>query len=82
MIRAAAKNYQDVAVVVSPADYARHPRRTARRRAALSIATAWRLAKKAFRTTADYDAAISARLEREDAPGPLPLDLSSARAAS
>ena len=32
MIRAAAKNYQDVAVVVSPADYARDRRRAARRR--------------------------------------------------
>jgi phosphoribosylaminoimidazolecarboxamide formyltransferase/IMP cyclohydrolase len=41
----------------------------------LSAETHWRLAKTAFRTTADYDAAISARLEQVDSPGPLPLDL-------
>ena len=33
MIRSAAKNYQDVAVVASPADYARHPRGTRNRAA-------------------------------------------------
>ena len=32
MIRSAAKNFQDVAIVTSPADYARHRRRTAARR--------------------------------------------------
>jgi phosphoribosylaminoimidazolecarboxamide formyltransferase/IMP cyclohydrolase len=42
----------------------------------LSPATRWRLARKAYRSTADYDAAISARLELEDAPAALlPLDL-------
>ena len=73
MIRAAAKNYQDVAVVVSPVGLRRHPRRAARRAADLSRDTKWRLAKKAFRTTADYDAAISARLEQvDDTDGALP----------
>ena len=43
--------------------------------ATCALATRWRLAKKAFRTTADYDSAISARLERVDHPGDLPLDL-------
>jgi phosphoribosylaminoimidazolecarboxamide formyltransferase/IMP cyclohydrolase len=74
MIRAAAKNYQDVAVVVSPGDYAAIVDEL-RAGGALSLETKWRLAKKAFRTTADYDAAISARLEREDCASPLPLDL-------
>jgi len=74
MIRAAAKNYQDVAVVVSPADYAGIVEEL-RAAGSLSLETKWRLAKKAFRTTADYDAAISARLEKEDHPGPLPVDL-------
>src|SRR3954464_8947920 len=60
MIRAAAKNYQDVAVVVSPADYDGIAAEL--RAGGLSVETKWRLAKKAFRTTADYDAAISARL--------------------
>jgi phosphoribosylaminoimidazolecarboxamide formyltransferase/IMP cyclohydrolase len=75
MLRAAAKNYQDVAVVVSPDDYAPilEELKTA---GALSAATHWRLAKKVFRATADYDAAISARLERIDVTGQLPADLS------
>jgi phosphoribosylaminoimidazolecarboxamide formyltransferase / IMP cyclohydrolase len=75
MIRAAAKNYQDVAVVVSPEDYGSIIAEIRANGGALSLATKWRLARKAFRTTADYDAAISARLEREDNPGLLPLDL-------
>ena len=80
MIRAAAKNYQDVAVVVSPADYAAIIEEMRANGGALSTETNWRLAKKAFRTTADYDAAISARLEREDAPGALPAAAQPARA--
>jgi len=75
MIRAAAKNYQDVAVVVSPEDYGPIAGELRAAAGALSIETRWRLAKKAFRTTADYDAAISARLEQVDWPGALPLDL-------
>jgi phosphoribosylaminoimidazolecarboxamide formyltransferase/IMP cyclohydrolase len=75
MIRAAAKNYRDVAVVVSPADYEPVVEEL-RASGELSAATHWRLAKRAFRATADYDAAISARLELEDAPaGPLPPEL-------
>ena len=67
MIRAAAKNYQDVAVVVSPDDYSAILEELRAGGGDLSLATRWRLAKKAFRTTADYDSAISARLERVDA---------------
>jgi phosphoribosylaminoimidazolecarboxamide formyltransferase/IMP cyclohydrolase len=76
MIRAAAKNYQDVAVVVSPSDYDGIVEEL--RGGGLALETKWRLAKKAFRTTADYDAAISARLAMEGAPasGPLPAELS------
>jgi phosphoribosylaminoimidazolecarboxamide formyltransferase / IMP cyclohydrolase len=73
MIRAAAKNYQDVAVVVSPADYGAVIEEM--RKDGLSLETRWRLAKKAFRTTADYDAAIGAHLERLDSATPLPPDL-------
>jgi phosphoribosylaminoimidazolecarboxamide formyltransferase/IMP cyclohydrolase len=62
LIRAAAKNYQDVAVVVLPSDY---PAILDELRAGgLSPATRWSLAQKAFRLTADYDRAISARLAR------------------
>jgi len=64
MIRAAAKNWQDVAVVVSPADYAGLLEELKANQGSLSLATHWRLMQKAFRTTADYDRAISARLAR------------------
>src|ERR1041384_7442939 len=70
MIRAAAKNYQDVAVVVSPADYSSITAELPET-GPLSVTPLWSLAKKAFRTTADYDSAISARLEEVDAPGAL-----------
>ena len=77
MIRAAAKNYQDVAVVVSPADYAAVLEELHAHGGELSVETCWQLAKKAFRTTAGYDAAIRARLEKEDEPDAvLPRDLS------
>jgi phosphoribosylaminoimidazolecarboxamide formyltransferase/IMP cyclohydrolase len=77
MIRSAAKNYQDVAVVTSPADYAGILDEMKTHGGALSIETKWRLAREAFRTTADYDRAIAARLARVDGFGPLPavLDL-------
>jgi phosphoribosylaminoimidazolecarboxamide formyltransferase / IMP cyclohydrolase len=75
MIRAAAKNYQDVAVVVSPGDYAAVLEEMRSGGGTLSHETKWRLARKAFRMTADYDAAISARLDRDDSKGPLPADL-------
>src|SRR5579872_2422068 len=75
MIRAAAKNYQDVAVVVSPDDYTAVLDEMRGGGGALSHETKWRLARKAFRTTADYDSAISARLDREESAGALPRDL-------
>jgi phosphoribosylaminoimidazolecarboxamide formyltransferase/IMP cyclohydrolase len=64
MIRSAAKNYQDVAVVVSPEDYDAIALELVDSGGSLSLATCWRLATKAFRTTAAYDHAISARLDR------------------
>jgi phosphoribosylaminoimidazolecarboxamide formyltransferase/IMP cyclohydrolase len=76
MIRSAAKNYQDVAVVVSPEDYNAVLEELRANGGALSKETKWRLAKKAFRTTADYDAAIAARLDQVDHPSLLPADLS------
>jgi len=68
MIRAAAKNFQDVAVLVSPDDYADVLAEMDRNGGELSRDTKWKLARKAFRTTAGYDAAISARLEGIGAP--------------
>jgi phosphoribosylaminoimidazolecarboxamide formyltransferase/IMP cyclohydrolase len=75
MLRAAAKNYQDVAVVVSPADYPAILEEMRASGGELSLATKWRLAKRVFRTTADYDTAISARLEQVEAAPALPVDL-------
>ncbi|MEO8028769.1 MAG: bifunctional phosphoribosylaminoimidazolecarboxamide formyltransferase/IMP cyclohydrolase [Bryobacteraceae bacterium] len=62
MIRAAAKNYQDVAVVTSPADYPALLDELRANQTTLSLATHWRLMQQAFSTTAAYDRAISARL--------------------
>jgi phosphoribosylaminoimidazolecarboxamide formyltransferase/IMP cyclohydrolase len=62
MIRAAAKNWQDVAVVTSPIDYAAIVEELQTGRGSLSPDTHWRLAKQAFSTTAAYDRAVSARL--------------------
>jgi phosphoribosylaminoimidazolecarboxamide formyltransferase / IMP cyclohydrolase len=76
MIRSAAKNHQDVAVVVSPEDYGSVLEELRANGGTLSKETKWRLAKKAFRTTADYDAAIAVRLEQVDHPSLLPADLS------
>jgi phosphoribosylaminoimidazolecarboxamide formyltransferase/IMP cyclohydrolase len=64
MIRSAAKNFQDVAVVTSPSDYAAIGEEMARLGGALSKETKWRLAQKAFATTAAYDSAIASTLER------------------
>jgi phosphoribosylaminoimidazolecarboxamide formyltransferase/IMP cyclohydrolase len=66
MIRSAAKNFQDVAVVTSPADYGAIAEELAASGGALSLSTEtkWRLAQKAFATTAAYDSAIASTLER------------------
>jgi phosphoribosylaminoimidazolecarboxamide formyltransferase / IMP cyclohydrolase len=64
MIRSAAKNFHDVAVVTSPADYQAIAEELARSGGGLSLETKWRLAQKAFATTAAYDSAIASTLER------------------
>ncbi len=69
MIRSAAKNFQDVAVVTSPADYAALAEEMAQSSGQLSHATKWRLAQKAFTTTAAYDSAIASTLERISSNG-------------
>jgi phosphoribosylaminoimidazolecarboxamide formyltransferase/IMP cyclohydrolase len=62
LIRSAAKNYRDVTVIVSPADYPAILDELRNGEGSLSAETNWRLAQKAFRMTADYDRAISAKL--------------------
>ena len=71
MIRAAAKNFQDVAVVTSPDDYTEIAAELARTSGELSREIKWKLAKKAFEITAAYDAAISSRLEQIGTAKPL-----------
>jgi phosphoribosylaminoimidazolecarboxamide formyltransferase/IMP cyclohydrolase len=63
MLRSAAKNFEDVAVVTSAADYAALTEELRANGGKLSGATRWRLARAAFATTAAYDAAIASTLE-------------------
>ncbi len=84
MIRAAAKNWQDVAVVTSSTDY-KSLIDELRINGSLSEDTHWRLAKAAFATTAAYDRAISARLGQFPPTGgalPAILDIRAPRALS
>ncbi len=62
MIRAAAKNYQDVAVVTAPVDYRAVYEELLRNDCTLSPETHWRLARQAFAVTAAYDRAITNKL--------------------
>ena len=64
MLRSAAKNFRDVAVVTSPADYVAIARELRERDGELSPATHLALAQKAFAMTAAYDSAIACTLER------------------
>jgi phosphoribosylaminoimidazolecarboxamide formyltransferase/IMP cyclohydrolase len=59
MVRAAAKNYLRVAAVTDPADYAAIRAELAAQRGTVGLDTRLRLMQKAFRHTADYDAAIA-----------------------
>ncbi len=59
LLRAAAKNHADVAVVVDPQDYERVLEEMARNDGRLSAATHRRLAAAAFAHTAAYDRAIA-----------------------
>ena len=73
MIRSAAKNFQDVAVVTSTSDYSAIADEMARFGGALSKETKWRLAQKAFAATAAYDSAIASTLERVSLNGSFQL---------
>jgi phosphoribosylaminoimidazolecarboxamide formyltransferase/IMP cyclohydrolase len=77
MIRSAAKNFQDVAIVTSPGDYEAIAEELARSGGELSHATKWHLAQKAFATTAAYDSAIASTLERVGADGHFELEAES-----
>lgn len=63
LLRSAAKNYRSVTVLSDPADYG-HVLKELRSTGVISESTRAALAVKAFRHTADYDAAIDTYLSR------------------
>jgi phosphoribosylaminoimidazolecarboxamide formyltransferase/IMP cyclohydrolase len=63
MVRSAAKNFESVAVVTDPADYAAVTAEIAAN-GEVSLATRLELARKAFAVTARYDGKIAIELER------------------
>lgn len=75
MIRSAAKNSEDVAVVVDPEDYPGVIKEAQQNEGSLTSETRARLARKAFARTAAYDAAIASELERRAGDSGLPETL-------
>ncbi|MFN3373747.1 MAG: bifunctional phosphoribosylaminoimidazolecarboxamide formyltransferase/IMP cyclohydrolase, partial [Chloroflexus sp.] len=71
LLRAAAKNFPAVLVLVDPADY--DAVLTKLRTGEVPLAERQRLAAKAFAHTAEYDATIAAYLRPEPLPNVLPL---------
>jgi len=65
MLRAAAKNFHDVTVIVDPADYPQVIQEI-REQGNTTLKTRFRLAAKVFALTAKYDTAISAWLDKVD----------------
>jgi phosphoribosylaminoimidazolecarboxamide formyltransferase / IMP cyclohydrolase len=76
MIRAAAKNHAGVAVVTHPSQYGPVLDEIAQR-GEVSAATRARLAREAFRRTAEYDAAIARYLDLDGAAPAAPAGLPS-----
>ena len=71
MVRSAAKNFEDVAIVTRVADYPALIEEMKSAHGSLSRSTRWRLAKQAFALTAAYDAAIANTLDQiAEAPAP------------
>jgi phosphoribosylaminoimidazolecarboxamide formyltransferase/IMP cyclohydrolase len=65
MLRAAAKNFHDVTVIVDPADYPR-VKEEIKNGGNTTLKTRFRLMRKVFALTAAYDTAISAWLDKVD----------------
>ena len=68
LLRASAKNFQDVTVVVDPADYETILEEI-RKTGATTLKTRFKLARKVFALTSHYDTAISSWLEKVDMDG-------------
>jgi phosphoribosylaminoimidazolecarboxamide formyltransferase/IMP cyclohydrolase len=58
LLRASAKNYQDVTVVVDPADYPHIMNEMKLNKGATNVSTRYNLARKVFKLTHEYDGAI------------------------
>ncbi|HEU0265120.1 MAG TPA: bifunctional phosphoribosylaminoimidazolecarboxamide formyltransferase/IMP cyclohydrolase, partial [Geobacterales bacterium] len=71
MLRSAAKNHQDVTVIVDHTDYGRVLAEMKENRGAVSAATNFALAVKVFQHTAAYDGAISNYLGQRLTPEPV-----------
>lgn len=69
MVRSAAKNFRDVAVVVRKEDYGWILQELEAHGGTLTLESRFRLAQEAFNLTAGYDAAISSHLSRMEASG-------------
>ncbi len=82
MVRAAAKNFTGVAVVVNPSDYEAVLNELKANEGALTLRTRKGLAKKAFNHTAHYDAAIAAWFNEAEGDFPRELHLEFRRAQS
>jgi len=63
MLRSSAKNFRNVTVVVDPADYATVLQEMKTRNGETTMETRFRLAKKVFRLTHEYDGAITRYLD-------------------
>jgi phosphoribosylaminoimidazolecarboxamide formyltransferase/IMP cyclohydrolase len=71
MVRSAAKNFEDVAIVTRVTDYPALIEELKANGGALGRETRWRLAKQAFATTSAYDTAIANTLDAiAEAPEP------------
>ena len=71
MVRSAAKNFEDVAIVTRVSDYSALIDELNNNNGALTRETRWRLARQAFATTAAYDTAIANTLDQiAAAPSP------------
>ena len=66
MLRSSAKNFRDVTVITDPADYEAVLNEMKESNGMTSLETRFRLAKKVFRLTHQYDGAISNYLEKTE----------------
>ncbi|MFI5305203.1 MAG: bifunctional phosphoribosylaminoimidazolecarboxamide formyltransferase/IMP cyclohydrolase [Nitrospiria bacterium] len=72
MLRSAAKNFSDVAVIVNPNDYDSVSNEMRQNRGKLSDPTLFSLAKKVFFHTSRYDAVIAGFLDQQTTPNSSP----------